>query len=66
MRAVEMKKKLIAIIHDNNTYGGNPYACDQEAEQKFEGQVKVCEDLMEMLGMKWAEVEAAYKKQNGL
>jgi len=34
MRATEMKKKLIDIIHSNYRYGGNPYARDQQGELK--------------------------------
>ena len=64
MRARELKKKLIYIIYSNYTYEGNPYACDQQAEQEHDGKMTVCDELLELLDMTWHEVKAAYKQQN--
>lgn len=64
MRATEMRKKLINIIYDRYRYDGNTWVEDQRAEQEHAGQVRVCDDLLSMLGMTWGEVEALYKKQN--
>lgn len=66
MSADEMKRKFIDLVHSRMQYGGNPYASDLRAELEHDGQVKVCEDIMDILGMSSEEIERAYKEQNGL